>query len=142
MNPVVPNLPLKILPDPLNPPFLALRASGNGLTLNHLSSLLVGEETGGGYFTPTALYHRNRVPASPLKWGGEQGETLSHQLLPCGLAFNSASLTGVGQRAHLLALSAKRCSLFFAPALALWTRFQFCESYGRRSTGSPARPQC
>jgi len=56
------------------------------------------------------------VSASPLKWGGEQGETLSHQLLPCGLAFNSASLTGVGQRAHQLALRATRCSLFFVLA--------------------------
>jgi very-short-patch-repair endonuclease len=40
---------------------------------------LRGRKQVGGYFTPTALYHRNRVPASPLKWGGEQGEALSHR---------------------------------------------------------------
>jgi hypothetical protein len=30
----------------------------------------------------------------------------------------------------------------FAPTLALWTRLQYSESYGRRSTGSPTRPSC
>jgi hypothetical protein len=94
----------------------ALRASGNGLTLTTYPPPLRGRKQMGGILHPHRTLRRNRVPASPLKWGGEQGETFSHHLLPCGLAFSTASLTGFGQRAHRLALSAKRCSLFFAPA--------------------------
>jgi hypothetical protein len=111
----------------------------DSLNLNHLSSPLEGEETGGGVsiLHPHHTLRRNRVSASPLKWGGEQGEILSHQLLPCGLAFSTASLTGIGQRAHQLALRAKRCSLLVAPAPLILPR---CPRYQRLSKTGDSFP--
>jgi hypothetical protein len=65
---------------------LALRAIQHSL-LFVLAPLRGRKQVGGvSILHPHHTLRRNRVSASPLKWGGEQGEILSHQLLPCGLA--------------------------------------------------------